>query len=302
MKIKKYVTTSLLLLALVLAGCSGTGSADGGEKFTAASAKNTDSKINVELLKIMIDEKTDHEVEVVDDLPASAQIFAGIDREEFDFASLFSGEVYNNHFDDVEYTTDAEETLEKAKKLFGEEHDIKWYNPIGYTNNYSIAIKKELAEEKDINALSDLGNYANELILGTDNSWIERDNDGYEGFKDTYGYAFKDASGMDASLMYKGIDSGEIDVVTAYTVDPQLIEYDLEVIEDDEEFFPPYEGSLVARNEVVDEYPEINDIIESLEDSIDTEKMTELIHEVDIEEKSVTEVSQDFLEEIDLIE
>ena len=302
MKIKTYVTTSLLLLALVLAGCSGTGSADGGEKFTAASAKNTDSKINVELLKIMIDEKTDHEVEVVDDLPASAQIFAGIDREEFDFASLFSGEVYNNHFDDVEYTTDAEETLEKAKKLFGEEHDIKWYNPIGYTNNYSIAIKKELAEEKDINALSDLGNYANELILGTDNSWIERDNDGYEGFKDTYGYAFKDASGMDASLMYKGIDSGEIDVVTAYTVDPQLIEYDLEVIEDDEEFFPPYEGSLVARNEVVDEYPEINDIIESLEDSIDTEKMTELIHEVDIEEKSVTEVSQDFLEEIDLIE
>lgn len=301
MKIKKYVTTSLLLLALVLAGCSGTGSADGGEKFTAASAKNTDSKINVELLKIMIDEKTDHEVEVVDDLPASAQIFAGIDREEFDFASLFSGEVYNNHFDDVEYTTDAEETLEKAKKLFGEEHDIKWYNPIGYTNNYSIAIKKELAEEKDINALSDLGNYANELILGTDNSWIERDNDGYEGFKDTYGYAFKDASGMDASLMYKGIDSGEIDVVTAYTVDPQLIEYDLEVIEDDEEFFPPYEGSLVARNEVVDEYPEINDIIESLEDSIDTEKMTELIHEVDIEEKSVTEVSQDFLEENDLI-
>src|SRR5699024_9914927 len=208
---------------------------------------------------------------------------------------------YNNHFDDVEYTTDAEETLEKAKKLFGEEHDIKWYNPIGYTNNYSIAIKKELAEEKDINALSDLGNYANELILGTDNSWIERDNDGYEGFKDTYGYAFKDASGMDASLMYKGIDSGEIDVVTAYTVDPQLIEYDLEVIEDDEEFFPPYEGSLVARNEVVDEYPEINDIIESLEDSIDTEKMTELIHEVDIEEKSVTEVSQDFLEENDLI-
>src|SRR5699024_2865236 len=100
---------------------------------------------------------------------------------------------------------------------------------------------------------------------------------------------------MDAALMYKGIGSGELDVVTAYTVDPQLIEYDLKVIEDDKEFFPLYEGSLVARNEVIDEYPEVNDIIESLEDTIDTETMTELIHEVDIEERSVTEVTEEFL-------
>src|SRR5699024_6041338 len=116
MKMKKYLISALLVLTLIIAGCSGSGSADGGEKFTAASAKNTDSKINVELLKLLVDEKTDHEVEIVDDLPASAQIFAGIDRGEFDFASLFSGEVYNNHFDDVEYTTDPKETLEKAQE------------------------------------------------------------------------------------------------------------------------------------------------------------------------------------------
>src|SRR5699024_7519 len=302
MKLKKYWITTLLLITLIIAGCSGGGSADGGEKFTAASAKNTDSKINVELLKLMVDEKTDHEVEVVDDLPASAQIFAGIDRGEFDFASLFSGEVYNNHFEDVEYTTDSEETLEKAQELFGEEHDVKWYDPIGYVNNYSIAIKDDFAEENNIETLTDLGEYADQLTLGTDNAWIERDNDGYAGYKDTYGYSFKDARGMDAALMYKGIDSGELDVVTAYTVVPQLIEYDLKVIEDDKEFFPPYEGSLVARNEVIDEYPEVNDIIESLEDTIDTETITELIHEVEIEERSVTEVTEEFLDENDLLD
>src|SRR5699024_10760519 len=141
-----------------------------------------------------------------------------------------------------------------------------------------------------------------QLTLGTDNAWIERDNDGYAGFKETYGYSFADARGMDAALMYKGIESGELDVVTAYTVDPQLIEYDLKVIEDDQEFFPAYEGSLVARNEVVDEYPEIDDIIKELEDTIDTEKMTELIHEVDIEKRSVTEVAQEFLEENNLLD
>lgn len=302
MKMKKYLVAALLVLTLTITGCSASGSADGGEKFTAASAKNTDSKINVELLKLMVDEKTDHEVEIVDDLPASAQIFAGIDREEFDFASLFSGEVYNNHFDDVEYTTDPEETLKKAQKLFGEEYDVKWYDPIGYINNYSIAVTNNLAVENDIETLTDLGDYADQLTLGTDNAWIERDNDGYAGFKETYGYSFADARGMDAALMYKGIDSGELDVVTAYTVDPQLIEYDLKVIEDDQEFFPPYEGSLVARNEVIDEYPEIDDIMTELEDTVDTEKMTELIHEVDIEKRSVTEVAEEFLQENDLLD
>src|SRR5699024_10079276 len=205
-------------------------------------------------------------------------------------------------FDDVEYTTDPAETLQKAQELFGEEHDVKWYDPMGYINNYSIAVKSDFAEENDVETLTDLVEYADQITLVTDNSWIERDNDGYTGFQDTYNYKFSDARGMDAALMYKGIDSGELDVVTAYTVDPQLIEYDLTVLEDDKEFFPPYEGSLVARNEVVDEYPEIDEILETLEDTIDTETMTELIHEVDIEERSVTEVTEEFLDENDLLD
>lgn len=300
MNFKKYSFVALLTLIVVLAGCGG--SADGGEKFTAASAKNTDSKIDVQILKLLVEDQTDHEVEIVEDLPASAQIFAGIDRGEFDFANLFSGEIYNNYFDEVEYSTDPEKTMEQAQSFFGEEHDIKWYDAMGFTNNYSMAIKREFAEENNIETLTDLEEFADDLVLGTDNAWIERDNDGYQGFKETYGYEFADAKGMDVALMYKGIDKGELDVVTAYTVDPQLKEYDLKVLEDEENFFPPYEASLVAKNEVVDEYPEINDILESLVGSIDTEEMTDLIYEVDIEERSVEEVAIEFLQEKGMLE
>src|SRR5699024_2850121 len=296
MKIKNklIVTLTLIVLITIMAGC-GSGSAAGGERFIAASAKNTDAKINVQLLKTLVDDQTDHEIEIVEDLPASPQIFAGIERGEFDFASLFSGEVYNNYFDDIEYTTDPAETLEKAQSLFGEKYDIKWYDPIGYINNYSIAIKNDYAKEKNIETLTDLENYADELTLGTDNAWIERDNDGYDGFQEAYGYEFEDARGMDVALMYKGIDNGDLDVVTAYTVDPQLIEYDLTVLEDDKHFFPPYEGSLVGRNEVIDEYPKIDEILESIEGTIDTEEMTDLIYEVDIEQRSVEEVVEEIL-------
>lgn len=299
MRLKKYIIAGLALVLTIITGCSDGGD---GEKFTAASAKNTDSKINVEILKQLVENQTEHQVEIVDDLPASPQIFAGLERGEFDFASLFSGEVYNNYFEDVEYSTDPDETLEKAQDLFGEEYDIKWYNPVGYINNYSIAIKEEFAEKNNIENLTDLGDYADELTLGTDNSWIERDNDGYTGFQKTYDYAFADARGMDAALMYKGIETDELDVVTAYTVDPQLIEYGLTVIEDDKQFFPPYEGSVIGRNEVVDDYPEIDEILESIEDTVDTEEMTNMIHEVDIEKRSVEEVTEEFLDDKEMLE
>lgn len=296
MKFKHIMISSVLLLIIFLAGC-GSKSADGGEIFMAASAKNTDSKINVRLIKYLVEDQTDHEVEITEDLPASPQIFSGIEKGDFDFASLFSGEIYNNYFDDVEYSTDPDKTLEQAQSFFGEEYDIKWYDPIGYVNNYSIAVKQVFADENNIETISDLGDYADDLVLGTDNAWVERDNDGYSGFQDAYGFKFKDAKGMDASLMYKGIESGELDVATAYTIDPQVIEFDLTILEDDEQFFPPYEGSIVVSNDVLDAYPEIDDTLEPLVDSISTEKMTELIHEVEIEEKSPDQVAEKFLKE-----
>lgn len=296
MKLKHLLLGSVVLLLLIAAGC-GNKSAAGGEIFTAASAKNTDSKINVRMVKFLVEDQTDHEVEITEDLPASPQIFAGLERDEFDFASLFSGEVYNNYFDEVEYSTDPEETLEQAQAYFGEEYDIKWYDPLGFINNYSIAIKQDFAEENNIETVSELGEYADLMELGTDNAWIERDNDGYKEFQETYGYQFKDARGMDASLMYKGIENNDLDVATAYTVDPQLKEYDLKVLEDDKQFFPPYEASIIATNSVLEEYPEVDEVVESLVNVVSTEEMTDLIYQVDIEGQSIDDVTKQFLEE-----
>src|SRR5699024_6458796 len=105
----------------------------------------------------------------------------------------------------------------------------------------------------------------------------------------------------DVALMYEGIANGDLDVVTVYTVDPQL-EYDLKVLEDGEQFFPPYEASLIAKNEVIEKYPKIDEIIESLVGQVSNEEMTDLIYQVDIEQKDVKEVATEFLKEKGMLE
>lgn len=303
--IKKTMVSSFLIFILISAvGCGSKTSADGGEIFKFGAQRNTDPKIMGQIVKLLIEDKTIHEVTVTEDMPASPQIMTALGREDFDFATLYSGEVYNNHFDDdeVEYSTDPQKTIEQAQRLFGPEYDIKWYDSIGFSNQYSIAIKKEFAETNNIVTMTDLGNYAEDIRLGTDNSWIERDNDGYKGYKETYGYSFGDAKGMDVALMYKSIANNELDVVTAYTVDPQIIEYDLNVLEDDKSFFPPYEGSLVARNDVIDKYPDVAEILDSIVGLVTTDEMTNLIREVDINERSTEEVAKEFLQEKGMLE
>ena len=59
-----------------------------------------------QIVKLLVEDQTIHEVNITEDIPASPQIMGAIDREEFDFATLYSGEVYNNHFDEdqVQYS------------------------------------------------------------------------------------------------------------------------------------------------------------------------------------------------------
>lgn len=293
---KKLLAVLLAMTVLFIAACGGDESADGGEVFEFGAQSYTDPKIAAQMVKILVEENTDHEVNITEDIQASPQILASIEREEFDFAMLYSGEVYNNHFDDVDYSTNSEQTIQNAQDLFGPEYDMTWFDTIGFKNEYAIAIRGDFAEENDITTISDLEAHADDLTLGTDTTWVERDNDGYRGFQERYGFEFGDVRGMEVSLMYTGIANSELDVVTAYTVDPQIAEYDLRILEDDQEFFPPYDASLVARNEVLENYPEVEEIFLELVGTVSTEEMSELIRQVDLEERSTEEVAREFLE------
>lgn len=286
-------------LTIILAGCSNDTSADGGKIFEMGTQDYTDPKIMAQIVKELVENQTDHEVNITEDIQASPQIISALDQGEFDMATLYSGEVYNNHFDDdeVNYSTDPKETLTQAQKLFDENFDLKWYDSIGFNNQYSVAVPIEFAEKNDVYTMSDLGEYADKMTLGTDSAWKERENDGYRAYQEAYDYSFGDVRAMEISLMYKGINKGELDAITAYTVDPQIAEENLQILEDDRAFFPPYDASLVARNDMVDEYPEMAEVLDSIVDLVTTEEMTELIREVEMNERSTNEVAIEFLQE-----
>ena len=100
---------------------------------------------------------------------------------------------------------------------------------------------------------------------------------------------------MDLGLLYKAIEQGQVDMIAASATDGMLAKMDLTVLEDDKHAFPPYEVSLVAREQLLNERPEVRAALNELAGKFTNAKMRELNYQVDVEHRAVGEVAGGFL-------
>lgn len=73
------------------------------------------------------------------------------------------------------------------------------------------------------------------------------------------------------------------------------------VLEDDKNFFPSYYGATLVRQETLEEYPELIDVLSMLDDKISNEEMTKMNYLVEIENRQPKDVAEDFLREKGLL-
>ena len=124
----------------------------------------------------------------------------------------------------------------------------------------------------------------------------------YEPFVAFYGLNFKDHSSVDMGLKYSAIENGSFDVAVVYSTDGLNKKVGLKVLEDDQSFFPDYNGVFLVRDDLLEKYPEVADILNQLAGKIPTEQMAELTYQVDVEGRTVDEVAREFLVSLGLLE
>ena len=110
-----------------------------------------------------------------------------------------------------------------------------------------------------------------------------------------YGLHFKDYNPVDMGLKYAAIENGSFDVAVVYTTDGLNRKVGLKVLEDDKSFFPDYYGVFVVRDDILEQYPELEGILEELTGKISTEQMAEMTYQVDVLGRTVDDVAQEFL-------
>lgn len=285
---------------LVLSGCSLPGLGGGSDDPVRITSLNTsESQIMAHMIRLLIEHDTDGEINptIINNLGASTLQHNAVVRGDANVSSIrYSGTEMTGPLEH-EPVLDPDEAMGIAQELFDERFDQKYYDSFGFDNSYAFMVTKETAEEYNLENVSDLEDYTDTLRIGVDTTWVNRPGDGYPAFTEHYGFDFDSVSSMQIALVYDALHSGSIDVTLGYTTDGRIAAYDLVILEDDLQFFPPYDAAPIATNELLEEYPEVGDILEKMEGKIPTETMQELNYEADGEGKEPAIVAEEFLEE-----
>ncbi len=301
---KKFTLLVLMTLTLFLSSCSLPGLSEGTDKkaISIAAQTSTETQILANIIKGMIEHYTEHRTNIVNNLGSTTM----------NHQAMLNGDV---NISAGRYTgTDLSSTLmlpaekdpEKAMKTvvheFKTRYDQTWFPSYGFANTYAFMVTKETAEKYNLKKISDMAAVSDELAVGVDTHWMRREGDGYEAFVDAYNMSFKQAYPMQIGLVYDAVAAGRVDVVLGYSTDGRIASYDLVILEDDLKFFPPYDCSPLVTDELLEEYPELEDILLKLAGKIDTQTMQELNFQADNNLLEPETVAKNFLRENNFFE
>ena len=274
-----------------------------GEKpdITIGSKEACESVIIGNMLADLIEAKTDLKVERKMALGGTMIAFEALDQGEIDLYPEYTGTAYTAILGETATPgMTKEETYEEVKKGLKEEYGIDTLNNFGFNNTYVLAVTRETAERYNLETVSDLINVNGQLRLGCSPEFAVRE-DGLPGIQEVYGLEFKSVHNFSGTLMYTAIESGEVDVITAFSTDGLLQKYDLVLLEDDRNFFPPYFMLPIVNEDTLEKYPEIAEVLSCLDEFIDDETMQSMNYQVVELGRDRAEVGREFLLENGLV-
>jgi osmoprotectant transport system substrate-binding protein len=314
---------ALLVAALAVAGCgdddddSGSGAADTSSEQPASQIQKNDKNSSTTLT---IGSKNFTEQKVLGEIYAQALAAAGYDvskelnlgDEKTALKALEGGDISAY----PEYTgtallsffgytadklpSDEGEAFDLAKQGFAKKN-LTALPPTPFVSSNEVAVTKETADKYSLQKISDLEPVAGKLTLYGSPECRQR-LDCLLGLEQVYGLKFKKFVPVDIALRHEVLKKGQADVSIVFTTDPQNKREGFVLLEDDKGMFPPYNSTLVVRNDVLDKAgPDFAKTVELVNKDLTDEVMQELNARVDIDKSTPEEVAGEYLKETGLI-
>ena len=258
----------------------------------------TEQEILCYMTSHAIENNTDINVETECNLGGAQVVFSALTNDNIDLYIDYAGTDYTDILDHKPIS-DVDKVYKTIKKEMKQKYNIEVLDQMAFNNTYALAVTKETAEQYNLKTISDLTRVSNELTIAPTLEFINRE-DGLPGLKKAYGLEFKDTIGIDGSPRYTALQNNNAQVIDAFTTDGLLRKFNLVVLEDDKNFFPPYNAIPLVRSDTLKEYPEIEDILNKLGTYLTDEVMQDLNYQVDELGNSPEQVAINYLNMIDL--
>lgn len=290
---KSLLLSFVATAALVMAGCS-SGSAE-TEPIRVGSKDFTESLVVSEIYALALEDQG-YTVERVPNI-ASSIIPQSLENDEIDLYPEYTGTALLTIFD-LPLETDPDTVADLIRDEY-EKKDLTTLDYAPANDSAGIAIKTSIAEEYGIKTMSDFQANADKIRFASQGEFDERE-DGLPGLAKAYGeFNFKSSTVYDNSLKYQVLINDEADATPAYTTEGQLSDTDeFTVLEDDKHFWPPYNLVPVLQQNLLEEYPDLADTLNAINENLDTATVIDLNAKVDLEGEDYEEVAKEYFESL----
>lgn len=280
----------------ILAACGGSGS---GTTINVGAKDFAEEYIVGNMYKLLLEE-AGFKVNLKTDLATNAAQ-AAMEAKEIDLYPEYTGTGLVTVLK-LPASSDSKAVFEAVSKGYKEKYNFVWLDPAPMNNTQAFAMPADKASALGIKTLSDMAAKAGQLVMVGQPECAERE-DCLKGLIAAYGnFKLKEYKAVDGGLRYQTLNSGQADIVVAYSTDGEIAQYKLVVLQDDKKFFPVYNLAPVVRQEVLDKNPKIKEALNKLAPKLTDDVMQRLNNEVTgTAKKEPAAVARQFLEEQGLI-
>ena len=263
-------------------------------RLLVAGKLGPEPEILINMYKELIEANSDIKVKLEPNFGKTSFLYEALKNKQIDIYPEFSGTITSSLLkNQVQVSNDPLEVYEAAREGILNQDKLVYLKPMEYQNTYALAVKKGYANKYDLKTISDLSKVEDSAVAGFTLEFNDRD-DGNKGLKSLYKLELN-VKTLEPNLRYQAINGGNVQIVDAYSTDSELIEYDLVVLEDDKQLFPPYQGAPLMRKDTLEKYPELEEILNKLAGQISAEEMSRMNYQVKVDKRSASEVAHEYL-------
>ena len=291
------VTLSILMLLgmLVAAGC-GSQSTNTGATTTSAPIRVGSKNFTESLIlgNLYADALEDNGLKVTRNLNlADTVVHTSIVSNQIDLYPEYTGTGLLSILK-LPLQTDPQTVYDTVKADYLKKWNIVWLDYAPANDSQGLAITKAAADKYHITTISDLQKHATELRFATQGEFDLRA-DGLPMLAKAYGpFKWKSEKTYDTSLLATVMLNGQADVAPLYTTAGDLANPKLIALRDDKQVWPPYNVAPVVRSAVLKAHPEIATILNAVDKTLTTEKLTALNAKVDVDKQEADKVASDY--------
>ena len=157
-------------------------------------------------------------------------------------------------------------------------YSVRLFGPLGFENAYALAMRQDRATALKIRSIADLVREAPHLKLGSDLEFLSRPE--WAALRDAYGLHFAVERSFNPTFMYRALDDGEVDVISAFSSDGRISAQHLVVLDDPKHAIPAYDAVLLLSPQRADN-KSLEQTLEPLIGAVSIEAMREANYMVD---------------------